>query len=104
MSEHWHKGRIAKIEKRELDKGDGLGYLLMFYEGDRNGYHSSDISVTFHKDGAIHFCGDPEHEQVYLYPSQVKFLRKLLSKIPQPPIPKFNPRGKYRPKKELPHA
>ncbi len=67
------------VKDSSLDQGDERNFMLNYMsEGTRGGRSENNIEVSFGDDGHIHFCGDPEDEQVYLYPEQVKLLRKLL--------------------------
>ena len=74
----WHKGKIVKEIKQKTEENDIVDVVLKYYNGDNSGYTDHDIEVSIGKDGSVHFCGDPEYEQVYLYPEQVKLLFKIL--------------------------
>ena len=42
-------------------------------------YH---VEVEFEEDGGIHFCGeDAWHQQVHLYPNQVKKFKKVMNRL-----------------------
>ena len=76
---------FASLDTQKPDKDDAASYTLNYCEYQRTtppsegGSQVHNIDVSVGADGQIHFGGDPEHEQVYLYPEQVKMLRKILS-------------------------
>ena len=65
----------------ELTSVDKKDYTLVYHQSDAMGSYEHDIQVFIGTDGHVHLCGDPESEQVYLYPEQVKLLKKLLKGV-----------------------
>ena len=74
------KGKVSQIvEYEKLNRGTKKAVTISYCESkDGIGYSENDVEVFFKEDGGLHFCSDPEHGQVYLYPEQVKLLKKLL--------------------------
>jgi hypothetical protein len=78
------KHTIVSVCKTSKKYSDETGRFMITYrnDGERGGYETNDVDVSFGKDGHIHFCGeDPETHQVFLYPEQVKHLKKLLKEM-----------------------
>ena len=73
-------GTISRVlEHSKLDKGDKKAVTISYYKSkDGIGYNENDVEVYWGDDGSLHFVSDPEHGQVYLYPEQVKLLKKLM--------------------------
>jgi hypothetical protein len=78
--EHWHvgkKARLLTIANKESPKDVKRKYVSEYYDGTERGYSSNDIKIIVKNDGAVYFSGDSEGF-IYLYPEQVKHLKKIL--------------------------
>ena len=78
----------ASIERTAPDKDERRSAVLKYRCEDRCGYNENDIDVALTKDGSLVFCDakfGPDSGFAYLYPSQVKLLRKWLRWSPGRP-------------------
>jgi hypothetical protein len=77
---HWHKGKMVTLDKVEkhIHEDSKLEFKSKRYEGDENGYSENSIHISLGKDRSICFAGDNDGAFIYLYPEQVKHLRKIL--------------------------
>jgi len=73
----WHRGIKCTLKKDKRWDGDGDKYICHYYKGDKQGYHENDVTITVH-DKAIYFSDESAEHFIYLYPEQVKHLKKLL--------------------------
>ncbi len=81
--EHWHVGKMARLlaiakKDTENDKNVKRKYVSEYYDGTEDGYSSHDIKITIKNDGAIYFSKENSEDFIYLYPEQVKHLKKIL--------------------------
>lgn len=79
--EHWHKGKIVTLEKvkakKQLYEDSKAEYVSHRYEGDKHGFNETNITIYVGRSGSLSFANDGEGF-IYLYPEQVKHLRKIL--------------------------
>lgn len=71
------KARLLTLKKKEDEKNVRREYVSELYDGTERGYSSNDVKIIIHANGAIYLSGE-EHGGVYLYPEQVKHLKKIL--------------------------
>lgn len=81
--EQWFRGKILKPdrvgEKDQTYKDSKAEFISYRYRGDSKGYGDTVIKIALGKDGSISFSD--EHSDsgfVYLYPEQVKHLKRIL--------------------------
>ena len=60
--------------------GDVSREFVLRYMGDvENKYSDHDVNISRHADGAMSFSSDHAENFIYLYPQQIKHLKKILA-------------------------
>ncbi len=74
----WQDYSPLQKKDTENDKNVKRKYVSEYYDGTEDGYSSHDIKITIKNDGAIYFSKENSEDFIYLYPEQVKHLKKIL--------------------------
>ena len=74
----WHKGIKCTLKKDKKCNRDGSRYVSHYYKGDKLGYHENNVNITVDEDKAISFSSEDAENFIYLYPEQIKHLKRLL--------------------------
>lgn len=80
----WHIGKKCEPKKIELmpslsgEMDEKARYESRYFHGTKSGYNEHNVEIATNKDGAIFFSNMDDDGFIYLYPEQVKHLRKIL--------------------------
>jgi len=70
---------LDEVKKKDFTHKDSKSeFISSRYEGTDSGYSESEIKICVGENGSISFSGDGDGQFIYLYPEQVKHLRKIL--------------------------
>lgn len=78
MTLHYVQGVIAKCRTEPAEKDGKRVAVLEYYKGTGTGTEEHDISVSIKRDGSVSLSEERGEGFIYLYPEQVKMLKKLL--------------------------
>lgn len=80
----WHIGKKTEVkeitsEHRKYHKDTKCAFLIEYFNGTEQGYEEHSTEVGFYNDDSVLFVRDDSF--IYLYPEEVKELKKLLEAI-----------------------
>ena len=77
---NWHKGKLSQAKSLSTKPDERIAIHSEYYEGTENGYQEHNLTMHVLKDGALTISDDAiDGGFVYLYPEQVKHLKKILA-------------------------
>jgi len=77
----WYIGKKCEWQPF-FAEDERIGGVSIYYDGDKKGYEKHRVKMERREDGAIILSEESSEFMVYLYPEQVKHLRKLLRNRP----------------------
>jgi hypothetical protein len=84
---NWHIGKKCELVTEKPHHsfpgqvGEKARYKSRYFHGTKSGYNEYNIEIVTKKDGAIFFSNVDDDGFIYLYPEQVKHLKKILKSV-----------------------
>jgi hypothetical protein len=76
--ENWKIGKEVHFERGQTLMDEKICLVSHYYHGDKRGTSQHDVKMIRYKNGALSISDRNDEGWIYLYPEQVKHLRRVL--------------------------